>query len=84
MDVARTCMSMFAGLAVRGHCQRALHAGVLAYVNRREETSATRCASCGNGRHCGGRRRVPPCMNACCCLTAVHPMFYYSTVLWFG
>lgn len=34
MDVARTCMSMFAHLAARGHGRRALHAGVLAHVNR--------------------------------------------------
>ena len=34
MDVARTCLSMFAHLAARGHRRRALHAGVLAHVNR--------------------------------------------------
>lgn len=34
MDVARTCMSMFAYLTARGHGRRALHAGVLAHVNR--------------------------------------------------
>lgn len=34
MDVARTCMSMFTHLAARGHGRRALHAGVLAHVNR--------------------------------------------------
>lgn len=34
MDVARTCMSMFAHLAAKGYCERALHAGVLAHINR--------------------------------------------------
>ncbi|CAM9513859.1 unnamed protein product, partial [Ectocarpus sp. 12 AP-2014] len=33
MDVARTCMAMFAHLTARGHGRRALHAGVLAYIN---------------------------------------------------
>eukprot|EP00904_Undaria_pinnatifida_P008605 jgi/Undpi1/4875/HiC_scaffold_19.g08228.m1 len=33
MDVARTCLSVFAHLAARGHGRRALHAGVLAHIN---------------------------------------------------
>ncbi|CAM9976961.1 unnamed protein product [Ectocarpus fasciculatus] len=33
MDVARTCMAMFAHLTARGHGRRALHAGVLAHIN---------------------------------------------------
>ncbi|CAM9896013.1 unnamed protein product [Ectocarpus sp. 4 AP-2014] len=33
MDVARTCMAMFAHLTARGHGRRALYAGVLAHIN---------------------------------------------------